>query len=168
MPTDLERDLSEADQGDDDAPVLVQRKIVDDTEMDITPMIDITFLLLIFFLVASVPDPQVAVDLPRAVMGGKVDPQVSSVITIAVNPANADDALVFLADGRRPEAQVLGKNAQKEAIPLALNNAIAAGKPFVIIKAEKDVRNGEVNRIMDIVATVVGIQPYLAVFEDDQ
>ncbi len=36
----------------DDRP-LVARRPLDDSEMDITPMIDITFLLLIFFLVAA-------------------------------------------------------------------------------------------------------------------
>ena len=35
----------------DDQPV-IRRRQLDDSEMDITPMIDITFLLLIFFLVA--------------------------------------------------------------------------------------------------------------------
>ena len=51
-----------------------------DDEMDITPMIDITFLLLIFFLVASTPDRQTAVDLPTARFGRGVS-QNNAVIT---------------------------------------------------------------------------------------
>ena len=35
-------------------------------EIDITPMIDVTFLLLAFFVVVSRMDPQSAVDLPKA------------------------------------------------------------------------------------------------------
>ena len=42
------------DLDDDDRPeALKSRQQLEDTEVDITPMIDITFLLLIFFLVAS-------------------------------------------------------------------------------------------------------------------
>jgi len=44
----------------------------DDGELDITPMIDITFLLLAFFVVVSKMDPQQAVDLPRATFGVSV------------------------------------------------------------------------------------------------
>ena len=41
----------------------------DDGELDITAMIDVTFLLLAFFVVVSKMDPQAAVDLPRASYG---------------------------------------------------------------------------------------------------
>ena len=51
---------------DPSGPVLTRRRIKQETELDITPMIDITFLLLIFFLVASTPDLQVEVKLPPA------------------------------------------------------------------------------------------------------
>ena len=41
------------DQTDDRPESLKPRRQLEDTEMDITPMIDITFLLLIFFIVAT-------------------------------------------------------------------------------------------------------------------
>ena len=44
----------------------------DDGELDITPMIDITFLLLAFFVVASKMDPQAAIELPKASYGVSV------------------------------------------------------------------------------------------------
>ena len=47
-------------------PLMPERKI-EDPEMDITPMIDITFLLLIFFLVASKMDSPASGELPTAV-----------------------------------------------------------------------------------------------------
>ncbi len=157
---------SDGQSGEEDAPLIKRSKNIEDTEMDITPMIDITFLLLIFFLVASVPDPQVAIELPAAAMGDKVDPQLSSFITIAVNPANAEDAAVYLSDGKMEDHRVL-KSAQRDEIARMLTDAVVQNKPYVIIKAEKDVQNGEVNRIMDYISEVEGVFPYLAVFEED-
>ena len=48
--------IESMDDEEDDSFVMPRRKR-DDDEMDITPMIDITFLLLIFFVVASKMDP---------------------------------------------------------------------------------------------------------------
>ncbi|MEZ6106307.1 MAG: biopolymer transporter ExbD [Pirellulaceae bacterium] len=36
----------------------------EEPKMDITPMIDVTFLLLIFFIVASRPDPNRVINAP--------------------------------------------------------------------------------------------------------
>ena len=52
---------------------LMPRPHQDDSEMDITPMIDMTFLLLIFFLVASKMDRSNEVRLPPAEHGVAVD-----------------------------------------------------------------------------------------------
>tara|TARA_B100000945_G_C20301516_1_gene558283 strand:+ start:308 stop:793 length:486 start_codon:yes stop_codon:yes gene_type:complete len=49
-----------------DLPLIPKRKL-EDAEMDITPMIDITFLLLIFFIVASKMDSPASGELPTAV-----------------------------------------------------------------------------------------------------
>ncbi len=59
---------------------LVPRPPMSDDEMDITPMIDITFLLLIFFLVASKMNAEQAVDLPKARHGGVVAGKESVII----------------------------------------------------------------------------------------
>ena len=42
--------LPDEDDFQDDAPVIPRRPMKDTADMDITPMIDIVFLLLIFFL----------------------------------------------------------------------------------------------------------------------
>ena len=44
----------------------------DDGELDITPMIDVTFLLLAFFVVVSKMDPSASVALPIASYGQSV------------------------------------------------------------------------------------------------
>ena len=40
---------------------------VDEEDLDITPMIDMTFLLLIFFMVTSTMKPDEVLDIPRSV-----------------------------------------------------------------------------------------------------
>ena len=61
-------DIDELEEG----PILPHRRVKNSADLDITPMIDIVFLLLIFFIVASVPDPQVEADLPHARHGDLV------------------------------------------------------------------------------------------------
>ena len=76
----------------------------DDAEMDITPMIDITFLMVIFFLVASTPDQQTAVQLPEANHGVSVSQLHSTLFT--VGEGGLDYAPVYAADGKIPEFQL--------------------------------------------------------------
>ena len=93
--------------GDDEPTDQRKRKPAVDTELDITPMIDVTFLLLIFFLVASTPNAQTAVELAPARHGDGVSEQSSVIVTIARNEsgdyATAD---VYLAGRRQPSRWV--------------------------------------------------------------
>ena len=52
-------------------------------EVDMTPMIDCVFLLLIFFLVSSIPDTKTAVKLPPARHGAAADPSIAVFVTVA-------------------------------------------------------------------------------------
>jgi len=51
---------------DDDAPYEKKKRPPEDTEIDITPMIDVTFQLLIFFMVTASFSMQKAFDVPPA------------------------------------------------------------------------------------------------------
>ncbi|MDZ7619570.1 MAG: biopolymer transporter ExbD [Patescibacteria group bacterium] len=78
---------------------LLRHRRRDSVDMDITPMIDIVFLLLIFFLVAAIPDMQVEADLPPARHGVGVNPHSAIVFTLAERPGPAG-AKVYLSDGK--------------------------------------------------------------------
>ena len=56
----------------EELPISVSNRKREEGDLDITPMIDITFLLLIFFLVSSKMDQDAAVDLPPAKNGMNV------------------------------------------------------------------------------------------------
>lgn len=171
-------------------PVLPRRRTQETADLDITPMIDIVFLLLIFFLVASIPDMQIAADLPPARYGKGVNARTAVIFTVADRGGNAP-AAVYLGDGKAGDPLPQDSAAQDAAITRALkgqggtllpNDAAAqeesirravrrgfyeAGKSSVLIKAEKGVRHRDVARIGAAVsaARAEGIQLHLAVFE---
>lgn len=149
---------------EDSGPVLTRRPLDDKAELDITPMIDITFLLLIFFLVASIPDPQNAVDLARARHGQGVSKRTSFFVTIAERDGPGS-ALVYLGDGKSGELLPDDPAAQEERIAAEVETAFHEGKSNVLVKAERGVREGDVLRITAAAGRVEGIKLHLAVLE---
>ncbi len=113
-----------------------------DDEWDITPMIDIVFLLLIFFLVSSKMTAEQAVDLPKARHGGVVAGKES--VIIVLRRGSGDVADVRRGDGT-PFS--LDLDQQNSEIADYVQQGIDAGKKHVIIRAEGSVRHGEVGRV---------------------
>ncbi len=135
-----------------------------DTEIDITPMIDMTFLLLIFFLVCSTAALEAAVELPPARYGTAVGPHNAVVITVADQPGSKTPA-IYLADGKKGEPLPANPEAQEEEIRRAVKDGLSRGKSIVLIKAEKTVKEGEIVRIAAAASEVEGTRLYVAVME---
>lgn len=55
---------TESDEDEDEEPVLARQKRAEE-EMDMTPMVDVTFLLLIFFMVTAAFSLQKSIEMPR-------------------------------------------------------------------------------------------------------
>jgi biopolymer transport protein ExbD len=144
---------------------LVFRRPLEDAEMDITPMIDITFLLLIFFLVASQLDEDAPVELPSARYGVAVAEKSSIPITLA--EGDAEHAEVYLADGRATDRQLPSSDltVQEQEIIRYVEAGLAEGKLHVLIKAEKGVRHRDVARVSDAVGKAGSGNLYVAVME---
>lgn len=138
----------------------------EDDEMDITPMIDITFLLLIFFLVTSTPDESTSVKLPDAQNGAPVSQLSSTIFTIA--EGDADSSPVYEADGKVESAKLSDDpKTQKEQIREAVERGLQNDqKTDVIIKADKDVKCREVNRVMQAISKVDGVKLHLAILTE--
>ena len=153
---------------EDAGPILARRPVDDKADLDITPMIDITFLLLIFFLVASIPDPQNAVDLAPARHGQGVSKRTSFIVTV-VDRDGPGSALVYLG-GRSPDNKLPDDpDAQEDRIVAAVETALREeGKRTVLIRAGRGVLHGEVSRIAAAVGRVEGVKTlHLAVLEVD-
>jgi biopolymer transport protein ExbD len=163
-----------ADEGAEQGLRMVRRGLADDTDMDITPMIDVTFLLLIFFLYTSVPDAQSAVEKPPARLGEAVDPRSAVVLTM-VPDRSPDITLLYLSEQRGGEG---------DSRPLRLTEAPLAGeevaairnyirqareqqhKTFVLLNAERRVIYRDIVRIREI-AHEEGLEVRNAVQESD-
>lgn len=145
------------------APLRPKRKDVDD-EMDITPMIDITFLLLIFFLVASTPDKQTSIELPEAKTGSPVSQLTSTVFTIG--EGGLDTPPLYQADGKIEEARMSDDpDKRKSEVKAAVEEGMREQKMDAIIKADKSVKARSVNEVVKFISQAEGISIHLAVLE---
>ncbi len=126
-----------------------------DDELDITPMIDVTFLLLIFFMVTSTMKPEGALQIPSAKNGMGVATEDAAVLTIF-----DDDGApgVYLADAERKNGPV-----PTEQVTEYIN---AQKKHYVIIKADRKVPSGFVEEVAKAAAeadTGTDLQFFVAV-----
>jgi biopolymer transport protein ExbD len=132
---------------DDVLPVVMPKRPPMDDEMDITPMIDMTFLLLIFFILTSKMTAEPTYPLPAAKNGNAV--AVKKCVVITVRSGSGDTAIVSRADGTvfsdDPEQQAAELG---EYIQLGLNTQ----KSEVLVRAEGAVRNGEISRLKDVIS----------------
>ena len=185
-----------ADDAFDEAaegPILPRRRVKDTADLDITPMIDIVFLLLIFFLVASIPDMQVEADLPAARHGRGVNPRTAVIVTVAAKEGSSE-AAIYLGDGKVGGPLPVGASEQDAAICRAVrgeggirlpdDSAVQEdvicravlegynnqGKTTVLVKGEKKVLHRHVFRVATAVgsARAEGVDLNVAVYEVTQ
>ncbi len=151
-----------------EAPDMAPRKPRSDSEdeMDITPMIDVTFLLLIFFIVASTPDQQTAIDLPTASRGSPVEQLYSTLLTIG--DGGVDGAPVYAADGKIEAARLSDDPKEQEGKIIELiEKGLQEGKTNVVIKADKSVAFRDAWQVTKYASKVGGIQIAYAILEQD-
>ncbi len=148
-----DRKGSLVDTEDEVLVTLPRRHRVDEEEMDITPMIDITFLLLIFFLVGSRLQTNVMAELPVARYGEGVSGKTAVVLTVTRGPGETD--LVFRGDTTAAENRVDAPSLEQQEVLIGayVEQQFAGGSPdvapkeHVLIKAGRDVRSREVARV---------------------
>ena len=169
----MSQDLSWSDAATDDAVWIGRRKRrkgLQDTEMDITPMIDITFLLLIFFVVASKMDRTATVELPPADFGVALPTKNAVIVTVARSP-DGSTVTVFKGDGIIESNRV--DVSDLAAMELELEQFVAdamledSRKRVVLIKAGAAVKHRDVARVTQAVSRVADVQGlHVAVLEE--
>jgi biopolymer transport protein ExbD len=150
----------------DEPPILSRNREEIDAEMDITPMIDCVFLLLIFFIVCSTMEQQSPIDLAEARHGRAVGERES--IIISVLGGGVEQAPVYLADGPVQDPLPADEGVQQEKILAYIEEEQRKeGKTDVLIKADKNVAHRDVARVIKAVSKVEGINIHLAVAESE-
>ncbi len=139
------------------AMIAPRKRNLETGDMDITPMIDCTFLLLIFFLLTSSTSSKSAVPLPAAYHGAEAAEADAIIITVARSPSG--EPQIFLADDTKPTHEAAGSPEDQEAAIkryLTEENAKVnkAGKQRnnVLIKAEIGLKQRDVDRVERAVA----------------
>lgn len=129
-------------------------------EFDITPMIDCTFLLLIFFMVASTMQGGSSVDLPVATYTEGVDVMRGALlVTIRAAKSSNDSPIILIGDGA-------GEETNPEGLRRAAEAAMRSGKSKVVLKVEGDVPHGVVEEAAQAVKQVEGIEFFIGVREN--
>ncbi len=139
-------DLDEEAEDDFQLP----RKKRESEEMDITPMIDITFLLLIFFVVCSKMDPTQMAEIPDADAGINISAKESAVIYI--EPAGKDKVVLKRADlSEFSTDEELQTSEIIEYVTEELKTTKGEIKNHVMIMGDGNVTVAEVTRVQKII-----------------
>lgn len=139
-----------SDDGDSD-PIKVSERPPVDSEMDITPMIDMTFLLLIFFVLTSKMTGEKSYEIPPAKNGSLVP--TKSCVSIIVSRGSGDvpivangDGILFSDDPDQQSAEI------GEYIQLELESG---RKTEILIRAEGNVTSGQLYKVKQAIAEVL-------------
>ena len=111
----------------------------DDDDLDITPMIDVTFLLLIFFMVTSNMQQSASLQIPPAENGQGVPSDKSTIITIFRTEGGSE---IYLADEKKENGPV-----DASEVTRYVQEGIDANKYNVIIKADRDLPSEIVDEV---------------------
>ncbi len=138
------------DLPDNDDEFMLPKKKREDDEMDITPMIDITFLLLIFFIVCSTMDPTKIGKIPEAQNGLAIAAKNSAVIFI--NPGPDDSVVLSRMDGSEFSRDEDDQASEIiEYITAEMERTLGASKQHVMLFGDAQVKVGHVTRIQKII-----------------
>lgn len=137
------------DEDEDDEFQMPRGKREED-EMDITPMIDVVFLLLIFFVVCSTMDPVKIGEIPMAENGLPVSAKESAVIF--VKAAGKDKVKLIRGDGSEfSKDEATQESEIIEYVGKELEKSIEANKNQVMIMGDSNIKVMEVTRVQKII-----------------
>ena len=139
-------------EGDEYVPAPREKK--KELDFDITPMIDVVFLLLIFFMVSSTMQQSAPADAPPARNGQGL--QADGAIRLALLPEQAGVVEVQLPDGTTVE---LEEAVEKKSVLAAVEAAREAdpGSSEIILLADRDASAGSVRKLLKQLAEVEGL-----------
>lgn len=151
---------------DEDGGPLVSRGSLDHhSEFDITAMIDLVFMMNIYFLVTTITAALADINLPAATHCSPADLEDSVVITIL---ASTDGAAGGLLVGDEPDADpITDADIQQREVLRAVEEGVRAQMNSVIVRAEKDVPLREVMRVARVAASIEGVELKVSVMEKE-
>ena len=148
-----------------DDMLIARRPLEDDAEFDITAMIDLVFMMNIYFLVSFLTAAMGEIAMPTARHVAALDPDTSVRITV-LGSLDGESVSVYLGNGKEGE-EIKDPEQQESKVREYVEKALAEGKTNVLIKAEAKVQEGQVNRI-SLAAAIEGMKLHSGVTEIDE
>lgn len=148
----------------DDGPLLAVKPIGGNAHFDITAMIDLVFLMNLYFLVKMLTVVMGEVDLPKAQRGVPAEMENSVVLTVI---DGGEGAPALVSTGNADSAQPW-TDATEQEIRTAVEAGRDEGKKSIVIKAERKVLHRYVSQVAAAAAAVEGMQLNLAVMEYEE
>jgi biopolymer transport protein ExbD len=147
-------------------PLVPPRPPIGDPHFDITAMVDLVFMMNIFFLVTWVGASMAEVDLPPAKKCVATDPAKCVIVTIMGGGGVGGTTDHYVGEARSgPPLNDPAEIAQ--AVEEAIRSGSSEGKDTVLIKAEKTVPLREIARVAALVGNVEGMELRVAVVEKE-
>jgi len=140
---------------DDDEPYQRKKRPIEDVSVDITPMIDMTFQLLIFFMVTSTMQGNPPAEIPKSLSGGSIETAKVINVVIRAPISNKTDPIVEI-----------------DKVPITLDDlrarlgdaASSSAKGIdVMLMADRSVPNRFTAEIESLIAEIDGITYHFAV-----
>jgi len=128
---------------DDESGFTLRRRRTEIEEMDLTPMVDVTFLLLIFFMITASFSLQKTMEVPPP------DPETQGASPIPLNQIEENSVVVRVEPG---DAYFVDDRPIADAadLPSALSTAMSDGnRSELVIEAADDARHESVVRVYD-------------------
>ena len=151
---------------DDDEPLIAKKPNHNEANFDITAMIDLVFMMNIFFLVTMVTAALEEINLPSSNHCVAADAGESVIVSILESPDDGGAGLVFLGEGSSGEPLTTLEDQERQ-IRTAVEEGIELKKTTFLIKAERNVSLRDVARVGGWAASVQGVELKLAVIEKD-
>ncbi len=134
-------------------------------EFDITAMVDLVFMMNIYFMVTFITMALAEINLPQAAHVQPLDGDEAVIFTVL---GSLDGKSVTVSTGVGDQLRQLPEgDSQDDEIGAAVDRGVAGGKKAVLIKAEKKVRLGELFRVASAAAVAEGVKLHVAVTEKD-
>lgn len=142
----------------------IRRPPPEDPAFDVTAMIDLVFMMNIYFLFTFIGARASEIDLPTANYAAPLDVEEATTVTI-LNGTRWETVDLFLGDGK-VGAPITSPDEQAAQVRKLVRQGLSEGKSAVLIKAEANVRLRHLRQLGASLAEEP-VQLYLGVIEKD-
>jgi biopolymer transport protein ExbD len=147
-----------------DESLVPRKRSHEEAKFDITAMIDLVFMLNIFFLVTTVTAALSEMDLP--VVRHCIPTGADEAVIFSLTTDDGQTARLFAGEAAQGEA-IIDEDEQARVARAGAEEALRSDKRVVLIKAEKNVKLRHLRHVAAAAASVPGIELRLAVIEKD-